>query len=862
MNESDNKSIDLNNKDVGQRDTRSKQAPVDDTVLVDQDKTRVVPSSESKKEKSTGDADATRYQSAAADAAQDKTRAKSESSAPIGAARASASQNHIQPDSGAAASESESIVLKERFVLEEVLGVGGMGVVHKAKDRLKIEARDKDPYVAIKMLSDEFNAHPEAFIALQRESRKTQRLSHPNIVKVFDFDKDGDVFFMTMEYMAGKPLNRLIKQYSKTGLPWDDIHVIFQGMCSALQYAHAENIIHADFKPGNILVTTNGTAKIFDFGIAKAVTTIEKRDGWPAHKTIFDAASLGGLTPAYASYEMLVGQEPDIRDDIYALGCITYELFTGRHPFNKIQADKAREQQLKPERITGLKKRQWKALEKALAFEREDRIESVAEFYKQFTVTHKPRYALIASAIVVAVVFGVVYVLGNNPADQRVGVSEQDIRNQLEFNIRLELYKEELIRLMADSSFSALWEDNIWKEFQGVNKLLPSKDQWLAETRGNIFSLYLNKIQAEITSSSFRYARRLIKNAAKYSNDSSDLDTEKLKLAEAIAIKDARSKPKKPVKKNKSQRRVDEYSIALTNVNKQLKCQGGLNMRNFDIAIKKLRSLSPKKYSKIKKRIIRSLAKCITKLGKEFPDRALESKKYAQRLFANNSLIASIKIVSRDACDGSIAGLGARGERAVCRDLIKDVGYGPELVVVPAKGDIKSFAIGKYEVSLDLVALYCSKTKQCSIAKQHRDNIPVYSLSVSIAKGYLKWLSRKTGQKYRLPTRDEWVYAAAATTRRHDPNRNCQFSSRGIQKGEKLVKVTTGKQNSWGLVNYLGNVQEWGYGKSGQLVAMGGGYTHSMDECQIASWQPHSGKADVITGFRVLRELKNKVRNR
>src|SRR6218665_3443183 len=75
-------------------------------------------------------------------------------------------------------------VLKGRFVLEELLGAGGMGVVYKAKDLLKIEAQDRDPYVAIKVLIDEFKAHPEAFIALQRESRKTQRIAHPNIVTV------------------------------------------------------------------------------------------------------------------------------------------------------------------------------------------------------------------------------------------------------------------------------------------------------------------------------------------------------------------------------------------------------------------------------------------------------------------------------------------------------------------------------------------------------------------------------------------------------------------------------------------------------------------------------------------------------
>lgn len=113
-------------------------------------------------------------------------------------------------------------VLKGRFILAKIVGSGGMGVVYKAKDLLKVEAKDRDPFVAIKVLSEEFKSHPEAFISLQRESRKSQRIAHPNIVNVYDFDRDGDVVFMTMEYMDGRPLDKMLRQYKSTGLPSDD----------------------------------------------------------------------------------------------------------------------------------------------------------------------------------------------------------------------------------------------------------------------------------------------------------------------------------------------------------------------------------------------------------------------------------------------------------------------------------------------------------------------------------------------------------------------------------------------------------------------------------------------------------------
>jgi len=130
------------------------------------------------------------------------------------------------------------VTLKERFVLLEKLGQGGMGVVFKAKDLLKVEAKDKDPYVAIKVLTDAFKKYSGSFIALQREASKAQRLAHPNIATVYDFDRDGNTVFMTMEYLQGKPLNLLIKEISKKPLKLDHALHIIEELCSGLSYAH------------------------------------------------------------------------------------------------------------------------------------------------------------------------------------------------------------------------------------------------------------------------------------------------------------------------------------------------------------------------------------------------------------------------------------------------------------------------------------------------------------------------------------------------------------------------------------------------------------------------------------------------
>lgn len=756
-------------------------------------------------------------------------------------------------------------ILKDRFLLEKVLGVGGMGIVYKAKDRLKVEAKDRDPYVAIKVLSDEFKAHPEAFISLQRETKKSQRIAHPNTVKVYDFDRDGDTVFMTMEYMEGKPLDQLIRQYKSTGLPLDDAWHILKGMCGALIHAHDENIVHSDFKPGNVFITHDGMAKIFDFGIARAVAQVDRKGGKSLDRTVFDSGNLGALTPAYASLEMLQGEKPDVRDDIYALGCVIYELFSGEHPFNKLPADEAYRKKLKPKRIDSISKRQWKALEKTLAFRREDRTESVKDFYKQLIAKHKVSYKYTIAMVAVLSLTIIAYFQFSRP--DYTGMSESDIRNEIEFKLRLSHFKEAINRLIEKPTFAVTWEDNLWEEVQGVTELLSMlEDDWLISTREHIFSLYTKKIRKFIKNNHFDRAKTLIGNAGRYTDDSRLLDKERQLLAQALKDDEMRrralaqstqqSNLSKKTKDAEEKKRIDSFNLALKNVNRQLKCQSRLNMRDFDIAIKKLRSLDRRRYKKLEGKFVNSLAACIREVGKSFPERAMESKKYAMRIFKSNTKIAAIVIIPRDSCDKSIAGLGIRGNRTLCRDKIRNIGAGPALVVIPSTENIKTFAMGKYEISIADLNKFCKKSTTCSVEEIVDKDLPVTNISISTVKAYLKWLSKKTDRKYRLPTRSEWVYAAKTNKITLDPNRNCQLSTRGIRKGVDFVKTTAGKQNRWGLVNYIGNAQEWVYDKGRRLVAVGGSYKDSMANCKITSLVSHSGNADMITGFRVIRELK------
>ncbi|WP_211948772.1 serine/threonine protein kinase [Cupriavidus yeoncheonensis] len=292
--------------------------------------------------------------------------------------------------------------LNGRFVLEECLGVGGMGTVYKALDLRKLEASDRKPYIAIKVLNLQFSGHPKSLIALQREARKAQTLAHRNIVTVYDFDRDGPVVFLTMEYLPGRPLSQVLKAPGFNGMPMAKAMPIIAGMSHALAYAHERGFVHCDFKPANVFLTDSSEVKVIDFGIARGfLPPADESD-----KTVFDPGSLGGMTPAYASPEMFDHREPDPRDDIYALACVTYELLTGRHPYERMSANQARAAGLKPVQPRELSRTQWKTLREALSLDRETRMPTVDRFLAGMSaasgVSAPRRSALLAGAAVAA----------------------------------------------------------------------------------------------------------------------------------------------------------------------------------------------------------------------------------------------------------------------------------------------------------------------------------------------------------------------------------------------------------------------------------------------------------------------------
>jgi serine/threonine protein kinase len=296
-----------------------------------------------------------------------------------------------QPEIGRTNPPKVGSKLKDRFILVEELGKGGMGTVYKARDFRKVETHDNEPYVAIKVLNKEFQERKISVIALQREAKKAQKLAHPNIITVFDFDRDGDSVYMTMEYLEGRTLSSIIRRNRHKPIERKRALSIIEDMGRALAYAHKRGIVHSDLKPSNVFVTESNVVKVLDFGIARASRLPEQPQ---VEDHMFDASDLRALTPVYASKEMLEGLEPDPRDDVYGLAVVACLLLTGHHPFYRYSAKEAHTQGFKPRRLEKLPRSIRNALIHGLEFEREKRTASANQFLQELNLRSRQEKSL------------------------------------------------------------------------------------------------------------------------------------------------------------------------------------------------------------------------------------------------------------------------------------------------------------------------------------------------------------------------------------------------------------------------------------------------------------------------------------
>ncbi len=207
-------------------------------------------------------------------------------------------------------------LLNQRYQLLEKLGAGGMSNVFRARDLML------DRYVAVKVLLPKYSQDSLFRERFKMEARAAANLSHPNIVTVHDFGYDSEQLFIVMEYLPGKDLKTILRQRGRFAVE-EAIPLIVQA-CAGIGYAHRAGLVHCDIKPHNMLVTPDNRLKVTDFGIARALSTIQPDE----------RADVVWGSPQYFSPEQAVGEPPSPASDVYSLGVVLYEMLTGALPFN------------------------------------------------------------------------------------------------------------------------------------------------------------------------------------------------------------------------------------------------------------------------------------------------------------------------------------------------------------------------------------------------------------------------------------------------------------------------------------------------------------------------------------------------
>jgi Protein kinase domain/Sulfatase-modifying factor enzyme 1 len=794
-------------------------------------------------------------------------------------------------------------ILKQRFVLDEKLGSGGMGTVYRAKDLRKVEAQDRQPYVAIKVLNNDFRTHPDAFIALQREASKSQGIAHPNIVSIFDFDKDGDVPYMTMELLQGQELAALLRDYP-SGLPDAMLWPLVEGVCAGLKRAHDAGITHSDFKPGNIFVTRDGVAKILDFGIARAVR-VHNQDG---DHTVFDPAKFAALTPAFASREMLLGEAPEPADDIYSLGVVVYLMLTGRHPYDRVRADEAADLGMQPERIKRLSRRRWRMLSRMLAFDRSDRPQTMDEVISGLK-RHSPLRPWLIGGVATAVAFSSVAMwLGSAGVERAVVARDTLVGAQV----------TRIDALLQEPAFDSAWQQRVNEELAALAQL-DAKGDAPATARGRVLAALGSRIATtedfDTAYGLLRYADTLAPNGHFVAGHES-LEQRAATRVRALARQDRfdaawvataevelaqfqRAFPHSPLRAELELELGEAYLVAI----QRLIDAHELERAQTLIGIARSRVFDPDAFAPFTEELeaLRRQAKSAEELAArraaqaaleaalgeatsidcQFADAAAAQQRVAgltQRFPDAAETIATaitgwlarcvnelgevdegralalkgqaivefgalplFTELKLDPCRRrSLIGNGATtGQDGYCTDDLGAGLIGPRLVIV---GDAEQrFGIGKFEVSWGEIAPFCAATGRC---KPDSDlSRPATDIDEDLARAYAGWLSHRSGRVYRLPTRDEWQQVAAA------PQRGACAATNATD----VSAVTAVAQNALGVAGIVGNVREWA--TDGDDVVQLDAMVSDPSTCAVEVRTAGSAGIGARSGLRLVREV-------
>ncbi|MCC6782261.1 MAG: serine/threonine protein kinase, partial [Planctomycetes bacterium] len=276
---------------------------------------------------------------------------------------------------GAAPRIAPGVVLLGRYEIETEIGRGERTTVFRARDRERSGVDGVSDLVAIKTLRDDVEGRADALEALRRECFRTQILTHANIVNVFDWDRDGEASFVTMEFVAGESLQHVLGNLAPRRLRRDHALAIIAAIGDALACAHASGIVHGELDPGNVMIGSDGRVCVLGFGGVRP----------DPREPSFQLDGPRATRSRYASPQVLGGAHAVPGDDLFSLGCIACDLLADAARLPEGTDARAPRRRPRPRKPRGMHRRDWPLVRRALAPERDARPESVAQWVAELT---------------------------------------------------------------------------------------------------------------------------------------------------------------------------------------------------------------------------------------------------------------------------------------------------------------------------------------------------------------------------------------------------------------------------------------------------------------------------------------------
>ena len=290
-----------------------------------------------------------------------------------GADEGTAGQSPPEPEPGT--------VLGSRYRLQAIIGRGGTSTVFRARDlRAEPSSDTSSELVAVKLLRGRPSTEASAPARLQREFHTMRALSHRGIARVYELDRDGDIWFMSMELISGQTLT----QWMSTGASYSQALRIIDSCCETLEYAHSRGVVHGDLNPTNVLVSEDGSARLIDFGSSSIADARADAGSAPAI----------AATPLYASPQILAGHRAEQLDDVFSLACLSYSILSGgRHPYGGRPSFEAFRAKSAPTYVRAIPVELFAIIERGLSADRARRPASVSEFRRELIEAEQRRCA-------------------------------------------------------------------------------------------------------------------------------------------------------------------------------------------------------------------------------------------------------------------------------------------------------------------------------------------------------------------------------------------------------------------------------------------------------------------------------------